>query len=234
MLQALIFDVDGTIADTESLHLRAFNLAFAECEIAANWSEAQYTELLEISGGKERLQHYFTQNDIYLNPDEIARIHQVKNEIYSKLMTSKAIGFRPGIGELFEEARANGKKLAIATTTSPENLNALLSAKLGSNWRTYFAVINDASTVTNKKPSPDAYLKTLGELGIGHTECVAFEDSHNGLIAALGASLTTIVTPTAFTKHHDFTGATLVLPSLKSRDQISPRVNLQLLERFLK
>lgn len=233
MLQALIFDVDGTIADTEAMHLRAFNGAFAECEIAAFWSQSQYTELLEISGGKERLAHYFTQNDIFLNQAEISQIHSTKNEIYANLVAGGAVKFRQGVGELIEEARSGGKKLAIATTTSPENLTALMAVNLGAQWQSYFSVVNDASTVTNKKPSPDVYLKTLFELGFNDRECIAFEDSYNGLAAAIGANLKTIITPTSFTQHHDFSGAALIVHDLSGSYEQSPHIDLQFLEQFL-
>lgn len=233
MLHALIFDVDGTIADTESVHLRAFNCAFEECEIAAHWTVGQYTELLEISGGKERLSHYFTQKAISLTQDEIAKIHLTKNAIYAELVAAGAVEFRPGVGELFEEARKASKKLAIATTTSSENLSALMAANLGANWKSLFAVINDASTVANKKPSPEIYFKTLSELGLTHHECIAFEDSYNGLVAASSAKLLTIITPTSFTHHQDFSNAALVLPNLGSKKGKLPRVNLRFLEQLL-
>ncbi|KAF0114100.1 MAG: hypothetical protein FD163_2337 [Hyphomonadaceae bacterium] len=233
MLHSLIFDVDGTISDTEAVHLRAFNYAFAECEIAAHWTVGRYTELLEISGGKERLSHYFTQKAISLTQDEIAKIHRTKNAIYAELVAGGAVEFRPGTGELFEEARKARKKLAIATTTSSENLSALMAANLGANWKSLFTVINDASTVANKKPSPEIYFKTLSELGLTHQECIAFEDSYNGLVAASGAKIPTIITPTSFTQHQDFSGAALVLPNLGGENEKSPRVNLQYLEGIL-
>ncbi|MEY4364193.1 MAG: hypothetical protein RLZZ24_1545 [Pseudomonadota bacterium] len=221
MLQALIFDVDGTLADTEMAHLAAFNHAFAEAGMGWHWDVAQYTELLRISGGKERLRHFWQQqqpdikalNHNALN-DTIARLHELKTAAYEQAVQRGDVQMRPGVLALIKEAAAAGLQLAIATTTSPVNIAALLRKAIGADWMDYFLVLEDASTAPQKKPHPQAYLQTLARLKLPADQCLAFEDSENGLRAALAAGLPTLITPNAFTQHHDFTGAMRVLPDL--------------------
>jgi len=220
-LQALIFDVDGTLADTEAVHLAAFNQAFAELGMDWVWSEALYTELLTISGGKERIRHYWDQVnpgvkvlDAQALQDRIGRIHDLKTAAYESAVNSGAVALRPGVLQLMDEALAAGVQLAIATTTSPVNIAALLRHAIGDDWRMNFTAIGDASTAPIKKPHPQVYLQMLQALQLPAGACLAFEDSSNGLRAATAAGLATIVTPNGFTAHHDFTGALKVVPDL--------------------
>lgn len=221
MLRALIFDVDGTLADTESAHRAAFNHAFDELGLGWHWDEALYTELLEISGGKERIRHYWKQ----VNPDmkalsghavqdTIARIHELKTAHYEAAVNSGAVVLRPGVLALIDEALAQGLQLAIATTTSPVNIAALLRQAMGPAWRHNFSAIGDASSAPIKKPHPQVYLQMLDALKLDARDCLAFEDSGNGLKAATLAGLATIITPTQYTRHHDFSRALHVLPDL--------------------
>jgi len=221
-LQALIFDVDGTLADTESAHRAAFNHAFAELGMDWHWDEPLYTELLGISGGKERILHYWrlVHPDIraldgQAVQDTINRIHELKTAAYEKAVQDGAVALRPGVLKLIEAAFTAGLRLAIATTTSPVNIVALLRTALGPDWRQYFSVVEDASTAPFKKPHPQAYLQTLQRLQLPSRACLALEDSANGLQAALAAGLATIITPNTFTAHHDFKGALRVLTSLR-------------------
>lgn len=221
MLQALIFDVDGTLADTERVHLEAFNHAFTEEGLDWHWDEARYRQLLEISGGRERMQHFW--NERYPDLREldhgavrarIDRLHEIKTAYYENAVQEGRVGLRPGVLALIEEAMRSGWRLAIATTTSPVNIAALLRTAMGPDWRTHFAAVGDASSAPVKKPHPQVYLQVLGELGMPAARCMAFEDSRNGLLAARAAGLKTIITPTAFTAHHVFNGALRVLPDL--------------------
>lgn len=221
MLKALIFDVDGTLADTEAAHWRAFNQAFDQEGMGWHWTLTQYSELLAISGGKERMLHHWR----LVNPEltevgagavqaTIDRLHDVKNAFYDAAIQDGAVAFRPGVLTLMEEARAAGLKLAIATTTSPANVAALLRSALGSQWRMLFSAVADAGNVPIKKPHPQVYLRVLADMAMPARECLAFEDSFNGLRAACAAQLATVITPNAFTAHHDFSGALRVVPDL--------------------
>ena len=219
-LEALIFDVDGTLADTELAHLAAFNQAFAQEGIGWQWDVPLYTQLLEVSGGKERMLHYWRQ----VRPDvtdlgngvqaTVARLHELKTAAYEQAVRDGAVQLRPGVLALIEAAHAEGLRLAIATTTSPVNIVALLRRAIGPDWQRFFTVVEDASTAPRKKPDPMVYQQTLARLAVPAAACLAFEDSANGLMAARTAKLATIVTPNDFTAHHDFAGALRVLPDL--------------------
>ncbi|MBW8313812.1 MAG: HAD-IA family hydrolase [Thiobacillus sp.] len=221
MLNALIFDVDGTLADTESVHLEAFNHAFRQEGLDWHWSTEQYTQLLDISGGKERMLHHWRTVDPDMKEvdagaltDTINRLHEIKTAYYENAVNSGAVTLRPGVLALMNEARGQGLQLAIATTTSPVNIAALMRSAIGLDWRSHFLAVGDASNAPIKKPHPQVYLKVLADMGMSAPECVAFEDSSNGLRAATAAGLDTVITPNSFTAHHDFKGALRVVPDL--------------------
>ena len=221
-LKAIIFDVDGTLAETErDGHLPAFNAAFAECGLNWVWDEALYGRLLDITGGKERIRHYAKNfaPEIMARKDFdelVQRLHQVKTAHYVRLVDAGHIPLRPGVARLIAEARGAGIRLAIATTTSPENVTALLRASLSPEATAWFEVIGAGDVVPAKKPAADIYLWVLERLGLPASECLAIEDSENGLKAALTAKLTCLITIGEYTRQHDFSGATAVLENLET------------------
>ncbi len=220
-MKAIIFDVDGTMADTEEAHRAAFNRAFQDAGLQWHWSIAEYRELLGVTGGKERIFHYLrtqtTTDDVALF--ETARaLHQAKTQYYVESINQGVVGLRPGIERLIAESSQQGVRLAIATTTSPANVIALLSTQLGPTWRDYFEVIEDAATAPSKKPNPDAYLNALARLELQAHQCVAIEDSFNGLAAARRAGIPTLITHNAYTQHHQFDGAMAVFDDLVDVD----------------
>ena len=220
-LQALIFDVDGTLADTESAHRAAFNDAFKEFGLDWYWDDALYTDLLEISGGKERILHYWRTvrpdmrevGNLALQ-DTVNRLHELKTAAYEQAVNDGAVVLRPGVLKLINNAFEQGLSLAIATTTSPVNISALLRKAIGPDWRDFFLAIGDASTAPLKKPQPQVYLQMLASLKLEPQEAMSFEDSSNGLRAATAAGLATLITPTQFTAHHDFRDAMRVVTDL--------------------
>ncbi len=225
MLRALIFDVDGTLADTESAHCAAFNHAFAVSGLGWHWGEALYTELLGIAGGRERLLHYIdmVQPDMgrfapMSLSDAVERLFELKTIAYVRAVNNGDVCLRPGVYRLINDALAQGLQLAIATTTSPVNIGALLRCNIGPNWRLKFAAIGDGATAPAKKPDPQVYLQVLDALKLEPAQCLALEDSSNGLRAATAAGLATLITPTRYTAHHDFGDAMRVLPDLSQVD----------------
>lgn len=223
-LRGLIFDVDGTLADTErDGHRVAFNKAFAAAGLNWEWDDALYSELLHVTGGKERIRHYL---DTYL-PDFkrphayeafVGGLHQSKNRIYAELLASGGIPLRPGVRRLLEEARTAGLTLAIATTTSPENVSALLTNALAADGESWFEVIAAGDIVPAKKPAPDIYTWALQAMKLKPGQVLAFEDSENGLRASQGAGIKTIVTVNEYTRTHHFAGAALVVDQLGEPD----------------
>ena len=221
LLKALIFDVDGTLADTErDGHRVAFNRAFAEAGLDWHWSESLYGELLRIGGGKERLR-YFIQHHLAPagrpdNPDAfIAELHRHKNRHFAELVATGAISLRPGVMRLLREARDEGVRLAIATTASAENVQALLVGSGGPELPGWFEVVAAGDVVRAKKPAPDIYLYVLRRLGLGAEECLAIEDSDNGVAACFGAGIrSVVVTVNAYTRDQDFPAVSLVVDHL--------------------
>jgi HAD superfamily hydrolase (TIGR01509 family) len=220
-LEALIFDVDGTLADTEEAHRLGFNQAFREHGLDWNWSKPQYAELLRTTGGKERIGAYL--DGLPLDPAErlalrqrIADIHKTKTAIYARMVGAGEAPLRDGVERLLDEARAAGVRLAIATTTTFDNVRSLLVTNLGNDALERFEVIGAGDQVARKKPAPDIYEYVLQRLGLPPGACVALEDSANGLAAAKAANLYTIVTPSYWTRDEDFGAADLLLPGLGS------------------
>ncbi|MDD3884504.1 MAG: HAD-IA family hydrolase [Gallionella sp.] len=218
-IKAIIFDVDGTLADTEDAHRIAFNKAFAENGLDWNWDVALYDKLLKVTGGKERIKFFVSDFLTGYTPpadfeDFVKHLHKVKTAHYTGMLRDGHIPLRPGIKQLIDDARNAGITLAISTTTSPENVSGLLEVGLGKDWESYFAANGCGDIVPHKKPAPDIYFWVLNKLGLPAAECIALEDSNNGLRASLAAGIKTFVTLNHYTRNQDFTGAEAVFDDL--------------------
>jgi len=221
-LEALIFDVDGTLAETEEAHRRSFNEAFAAFGIDWSWDKELYRELLQVTGGKERLQHYI---DAWKPPGSevvlarFAEIYEAKSARYAALVKSGAAPARPGIRRLITEAHERGVRLAIATTSLRGSVDLVLRAMFGEEGPSWFAVIAAGDVVAHKKPAPDVYRFALDTLGRDPGSCVAIEDSENGVKAARAADLPVLAAPSYYLKRDDFSLATSVLTDLGEPDR---------------
>jgi len=213
---ALIFDVDGTLAETEELHRQAFNHAYVRHGLDWHWDRAVYKDLLRVTGGKERIRAYHgrRENASPLSDADIAELHRVKTAHYAELIETGCCPLRPGVTDLLTAAKARGQRLAIATTTSHGNIDALLSQALGMRWAADFDAIVAGDDVRDKKPAPDVYLEVLARLKLEASGCVAIEDSANGLIAASRANIPVLITRSMFFRDDDFSAARVVLDDL--------------------
>lgn len=223
MLEALIFDVDGTLAETEEVHRAAFNEAFAEAGLDWHWDERLYARLLDVTGGKERIAHFIATQRPAMLPRAsggeamaaaIATLHKRKTDLYNRKVASGGLELRPGVEAVIRQAAQDGVRLAIATTTSLPNVESLLAATLGPGGAGLFEVIAAGDMVARKKPAPDVFVLAVERLGIAPERCLALEDSINGLEAARGAGLATVVTRSAYTAGQDFAGAVAVCDTL--------------------
>jgi HAD superfamily hydrolase (TIGR01509 family) len=224
-IEALIFDVDGTLADTEEAHRQSFNDAFRAYHLEFCWSRELYRDLLQVTGGKERLTAFFartrlTESERGRLHGLIPRLHATKTSFYRERIERGGVPLRSGVRRLMSEARDAGVRLAIASTTSPENVSALLEGALGYEALAEFSVIATGDAVHYKKPAPDIYMLALSQLGVAARRAVAFEDSAIGVASAKAAGLLTVATPSDWTQGQDFAAADLVLPDLA--DPASP------------
>lgn len=220
MLKALIFDVDGTLAETEELHRRAFNETFEKAGLGWHWSQTDYHRLLKTTGGKERIARYMEEIDLPLGQVDIAALHRDKTARYTALMAEGGLDLRPGVRDLLTRARRAGMTLAIATTTSRPNVDALFAATLGVTPDSIFAAVACGDQVPAKKPAPDVYQLALRRLGLSADQCLAFEDSRNGLMSARAAGIECLVTPSIYTADESFPEAWKVLPDLSDLSAI--------------
>lgn len=208
--RALIFDVDGTLAETEALHLATFNAAFAWAGLDWRWSRADYRRLLLTTGGKERIARHMEAAGIPADPALVARLHADKTRRYGD--AARSLTLRPGIGRIIEEARAAGCLLAVATTTTAANVETLCQACFGRPMAQVFHAVAAGDMVAAKKPAPDVYRLALALLGVRADEALAFEDSVNGLVSARAAGIPVVLSQGPFTLGEPTDGAALVLP----------------------
>jgi HAD superfamily hydrolase (TIGR01509 family) len=211
----VIFDVDGTLAETEECHRQAFNKAFADFGLAWTWDVPLYRDLLKVTGGKERILHYASRHP-GLAADYakaiVADLHRLKTEIYTDKVRNGQVKLRPGVREFLDCALSRGVELGIATTTSAPNVEALLGAALGAGWRRIFPVVASGDMALRKKPAPDIYMLALERLTRSAAQCVAIEDSRNGVRSARAAGLRVVGVRSLYCSDDDLSEASLQLP----------------------
>ncbi len=216
--RALIFDVDGTMAETEEVHRQAFNEAFAQTGIEWCWGRTIYKELLRTAGGKERIRAFdrMRATEPMLSDEDIAELHRIKTARYVELVAGGGCPLRPGVEALMTAAAQRGQRLAIATTTSHANIEALLSVALGRDWAGRFHAMVAGDEVPRKKPAPDVYFEVLARLGVPASDCIAIEDSQNGLVSASLAGIPVLITRSVYFHDEDFSQAILAVDDLSA------------------
>ncbi len=213
---AVIFDVDGTLVESEREgHRVAFNQAFEDFDMPDRWDEETYGRLLEVSGGQNRLRHYLLESGYEQDEaEELAdKLHTRKNEHFIHLAEEGDIPERPGAGRLIEEVAASGVPLAVATTGSRAWVEPLLDKLFGLD---HFQVILTGDDVEERKPDPECFHRVLELLEVPAARTVAIEDSRNGLEAALAAEIPCLVVVGDYNRDQDFDGAALVVDSFGS------------------
>jgi HAD superfamily hydrolase (TIGR01509 family) len=221
--KALIFDVDGTLVDTEELHRKAFNQVFLNYNLDWVWTPELYTDLLRYSGGVDRLFAYVQRSGLtasekaYLT-EIVPMLHREKTLIYTDLVHDTAVRARTGAARLIAEALGSDLKVALVATSAFADVRGLAKATLGEKIASALDPIVCVDHVAHKKPAPDLYCLAVNQLRIPAEACVAFEDSANGLAAAKQALLFTVVTPSRWTASQDFQGADLMLSTLGDID----------------
>ena len=214
-LRALIFDVDGTLAETEELHRNAFNQTFVEHGLDWHWDQARYRELLKITGGKERMLAHAASLEV--KDFDPLPLHKRKTALYNEKLSQGEIELRPGVEALIQHAKTTGIRLAIATTTSRENVETLIRVTLGGAPHDWFEAICTGEDVAIKKPDPEVYHVALTRLALTASEAIAFEDTRNGVLAARGAGLDVVVTPSIYSEGEDFSGAVAIIETLEAQ-----------------
>ncbi|MGH3779321.1 MAG: HAD-IA family hydrolase [Pseudonocardiaceae bacterium] len=213
-LRAVIFDVDGTLADTErDGHRVAFNAAFEAAGLNYRWSVEEYGELLATTGGRRRIKQYLQSNGHSATDAAAlaAELHADKTRRFVALVRTGAMQARPGAAELIDALRAEEMAVAVATTGTGDWVLPLLDGLFGID---AFDVVVTGSDVTDLKPDPAVYLETLVRLGLTAAEAVAVEDSANGVQAAASAGLRCVAVVNGYTRDQDMSGAIAVLDDL--------------------
>jgi len=228
MLAALLWDVDGTLAETErDGHRVAFNMAFAELGLPWRWDIAHYGRLLRVTGGRERLLAAMAGDAdapaLASEREALAReLHRRKNRCYAQIVGDGAIELRPGVAALIDEASERGVRQAIVTTTSRANVQALLGRHLGAAWAGRFDAVVCGEDVRAKKPDPEAHRRALAALRLPALRTLAIEDSCAGATAARAADVPVLVTRSAYFADDPIDTAIAIGPGLHLRPGWQP------------
>jgi HAD superfamily hydrolase (TIGR01509 family) len=221
-IKAIFFDQDGVIIDTEKDgHRVAFNEMFKEFGYDFEWDVDKYHELLQISGGKERMRHYFQEEGLFpdLTTDElnelIIRLHKRKTEIFIQLIESGKLPLRTGVKRLMQEALDCGLIIGVCTTANERSARAITRGMLG-DIKFQFVLAGDV--VSKKKPDPEIYLLALQRTGLKPEACVVIEDSRNGVIAANKAGMRIVATTNIYTENEDLSESDIIVTSLGDPD----------------
>lgn len=228
-LKAILFDLDGTIVDTErDGHRVAFNKAFEKFGLDINWDIQQYHDLLKISGGKERMKFYFDGEGKDLLPngttveDLVKDLHHLKTELFISLISKGQLPLRPGIKRIIKEANENNILVGICTTSNEKAAKSIINSLLRD---VKINLILAGDVVTEKKPNPAIYLLALKELKLNRNEILVIEDSENGVIASKNAGLRVLVTVNEYTKHEDLSTADAIINSLGDENENTIVIN---------
>lgn len=241
-LDAILWDMDGVLAETErDAHRVAFNEVFEREDLQTNWDVDAYGKLLEVGGGKERMTAHWNavgwpeplkdlEDDA--KQDRVRSFHLQKTDVFNALIGKGVVPLRPGVERLIDAALANGKTLAVCSTSNERAVTNLVKTLLGDDRAAKISIFA-GDVVPNKKPSPDIYNLAVDTLGLEKSRCLIVEDSGIGWGAAKAAEIACVVTKSVYTAHEDFTGADLIVTDLDGTDGKSDPVTLETVEGLL-
>lgn len=227
-LEAILFDCDGVLADTErDGHRPAFNRAFKNNNIEEEWGVELYGKLLETGGGKERMTAHWNEvgwppaevmpEEEEARKDKVMALHLEKTDIFMDMIGEGSIPLRPGVLRLVDEAIANNIRLAVCSTSNEKAVANLVQTLMGDERRSKFEIFA-GDMVKAKKPAPDVYNMAVDNMGLDKSKCVIVEDTHIGLGAALAAGIKCLVTKSSYSADEDFTGAAKIVEELGDED----------------
>ncbi len=229
-MNALIFDCDGVLAETErDGHRVAFNKAFKEMNIPVEWDVELYKELVRVAGGKERMKHYFNENgwpSQYQEKEKLIKdLHRLKTDFFMNIIETGSLTARPGVNRLVDEAIKEGFMLAVCSTSNERGVNLIVEKLLGQDRKTHFKAILAGDIVSKKKPAPDIYNLCSERLNVQPNECVVVEDNRNGLLAAKAAGMRCVITTNIYTEDENFSEADIIVDELGEHPDIKVSIH---------
>ena len=214
-MPALLFGSIGSIADTSELQRRSYNQAFADHGLDWTWERDAYVEMLRDSGGRDRVASYAAERGEEVDAEAV---HRTKSERFQAALRDEGVTARPGVAESVRRAHEDGHRVALVTTTSPDNVTALLGALADQLGPDAFDLVLDTSEVDAPKPDPEAYRVAIDRLAVDASRCVAVEDNVGGVESARAAGITCVAFPNENTAAHEFPRAATTVEHLDYED----------------
>jgi beta-phosphoglucomutase-like phosphatase (HAD superfamily) len=202
--KALLFGSIGTIVETSEIQRKSFNSAFKIAGLKWNWTKEIYKNLLNKSGGEERILRYAKQTKSNVNSKNIRKL---KTKIFNRYLKKNKLKLRPGVKEIIKYSKKNQIKLALVTSTTLDNINSIFFCLRENLNKRDFNFIGNSTLVKKPKPSAKIYKLALKKLKISPKECIAIEDTQESLNSAIKAKLKCFIFPGKFHRSKKFNGA---------------------------
>ena len=202
--KALLFGSIGSIVETSEIQRKSFNKAFKQYGLDWNWTKREYFSLLNKSGGKDRISRYAKKNKEIVNS---TYLRNLKTKIFNNYLKKNQLKLRPGVKNLILFCKKEKIKLAFVSSTSTNNINAILYSLRNSINKQDFSFVGNSKLVKKFKPNPAIYLLALKKLKLKANDCVAIEDTQESLNSAKRAKIKCIIFPGKFHSSRKFSGA---------------------------
>ena len=202
--KALLFGSIGSIVETSEIQRKSFNESFKKYGLEWNWTKREYINLLSKSGGKDRISRYAKKKK---NVVDSAYLRNLKTKIFNNYLKNNQLKLRPGVKNLISLCKKEKIKIAFVSSTSSNNINAILYSLRNSINKRDFSFIGNSKLIKKFKPNPDIYLLALKKLKLKANDCVAIEDTQESLDSARRAKIKCIIFPGKFHSSKKFIGA---------------------------